>query len=54
MRWVPIAHRVADAVTKRDFKLRNVMAELCTNPELCLIQQKSKADKANETSKASI
>jgi len=50
VRWVPTAHQLADALTKRDFKLRKIMAEFCMNPEVCLIQQLSKSDKANETS----
>ena len=50
VRWVPTAHQLADALTKRDIKLRKIMAEFCMNPEVCLIQQLSKSDKANETS----
>ena len=50
VRRVPTAHQLADALTKRDFKLRKVMAEFCMNPEVCLIQAFSKSDKANEAS----
>ena len=48
--WVRTAHQLADALTKRDFKFRKVIAEFCMNPEVCLIQQLSKSDKVNETS----
>lgn len=41
---------LADALTKRDFKLRKIMADFCMNPEVCLIHELSKSDKANETS----
>ena len=49
-RWVPTAHQLADAFTKRDFKLRKHMAYFCMNPEVCPIQELSKSDKANEAS----
>ena len=52
VRWIPTAHQLADALAKRDFKLRKVMAEFCMNSEVRLIQQLSQSDKANETSEA--
>ena len=50
VRWVPTAHQLADVLTKRDLKLRKLIAEFCMNPEVCLIQQLSQSDKPNETS----
>ena len=39
MRWVPTQFQLADGFTKRCAKLRQVLAQFCMKPEICLIER---------------
>ena len=48
IRWVPTTHMMADGLTKRDVKLRQTLADFCSWPSFCLVEQTSVPQKGEE------